>query len=196
MFTSVGRAVAVVACIAVSLGALQGCGGKRPEGGIQPPAVGAKAPELSLKKLDGAPVVLAELTKGGPVVLVELRGWVGYQCPICSEQFADLMAHAEQFKAAGAQVVVVYPGPAEHVDQKAKDFLDSAALPENMHFVLDPDLVFTKAWGLHWDALMETAYPASFVIDGTGTVTYAKVSDGHGGRASAQDVLDALAGKG
>jgi hypothetical protein len=44
-----------------------------------PPAVGDKARDFTAKRLDGRPVHLAELTKGGPVVMLMLRGWVGYQ---------------------------------------------------------------------------------------------------------------------
>ena len=44
-----------------------------------PPAVGEKARDFSLTDLDGKQVTLTGLTKTGPVVLVVLRGWPGYQ---------------------------------------------------------------------------------------------------------------------
>jgi len=156
------------------------------------PAVGAKAPALSLSTLDGKTVDIAELEKSGPVVFVQLRGWVTYQCPLCTKQVGDLVSRAEDFKAAGVQVVLSYPGPAEGLDAHAKEFIANAGLPEGYHFVLDPDLAAVKAWGLHWDAPKETAYPATFVIDQANTVRYANISTGHGGRAAAGDVLDAV----
>lgn len=54
---------------------------------------------------------LSELTKTGPVVLVVLRGYPGYQCPICTRQVADLRRNADEFAKLGAKVVLVYPGP-------------------------------------------------------------------------------------
>ncbi len=41
-------------------------------------------------------------------------------------------------------------------------------------------------------SLGETAYPAAFVVDGSGKVRFAKVSRTHGGRAAAAEVLEAL----
>ena len=47
------------------------------------PKLGEKAPPFSLLDLDGQRITLdGELTHG-PVVLVLLRGWPGYQCPCC-----------------------------------------------------------------------------------------------------------------
>src|SRR5678815_2627008 len=47
------------------------------------PGVREKAPDFSLKTLDDQTVELAKLTPQGPVVVIMLRGWVGYQCPVC-----------------------------------------------------------------------------------------------------------------
>ena len=58
--------------------------------------------------------------------------------------------------------------------------------------VLDPDQKFVTAAGLRWEALNETAYPSTFIVDGDGKVTFRKVSKSHGDRAEAADVLKAL----
>jgi alkyl hydroperoxide reductase subunit AhpC len=50
----------------------------------------------------------------------------------------------------------------------------------------------TAAWGLRWDEEGETAYPSAFVLDANGTVTFAKVSNSHGGRASSEEILATL----
>jgi peroxiredoxin len=92
----------------------------------------------------------------------------------------------------GARVVWVYPGPSDSLQQHAREFLASRALPSNFRIATDPDYVFTNAYGLRWDAPQETAYPATFVIDRGGTVRFAQISAGHDGRASAIDVLKAL----
>jgi peroxiredoxin len=156
------------------------------------PKLGEQAPPFSLLDLDGQRVTLdGELTHG-PLVVVLLRGWPGYQCPFCTRQFADFLGHASAFEAAGARVVWVYPGPSDSVQQHAREFLASRALPSAFRITTDPDYVFTNAYGLRWDAPQETAYPATFVIDRRATVRFAQISVGHDGRAPATDVLKAL----
>jgi peroxiredoxin len=157
------------------------------------PQSGDRAPELALDSLDGNTVRLSELSKAGPVVVVQLRGWVGYQCPICTRQVADFRAHAEALRKADATVVLVYPGSPDGLKQHAEDFIAGKGLPDNFRFVIDPGLKFVDAWGLRWNKKGETAYPATFVVDRKGVVRFAKVSHSHGDRATAKEVLAALA---
>src|SRR4029453_18544008 len=156
------------------------------------PKLGEKAPPFSLLDLCGRRVTLEGELTHGPVVLVLLRGWPGYQCPFCTRQFADFLGHAAAFEAAGARVGWVYPGPSDSVQQHAREFLASRAMPSAFRITTDPDYVFTNAYGLRWDAPQETAYPATFVIDRGATVRFAQISVGHDGRALATDVLKAL----
>ena len=44
-----------------------------------PPAVGEAARDFTLSRIDGKPITLSALAKEGPVVVLMLRGWVGYQ---------------------------------------------------------------------------------------------------------------------
>ncbi len=44
-----------------------------------PPAVGEEARDFTLTRIDGRPIALSVLTQQGPVVVLMLRGWVGYQ---------------------------------------------------------------------------------------------------------------------
>ena len=156
------------------------------------PKLGEKAPPFSLLDLDGRRVTLEGELTHGPAVLVLLRGWPGYQCPFCTRQFADFLGHASAFEAAGARVVWVYPGPSDSVQQHAREFLASRALPAAFRITTDPDYVFTNVYGLRWDAPQETAYPATFVIDRGAIVRFAQISVGHDGRALATDVIKAL----
>lgn len=157
-----------------------------------PPAVGDAAPALELAALDGETVKLSELTDEGPVVLLVLRGFPGYQCPLCRKQTVAFMRQAEAFREAGASVVMVYPGDVNDLSVKALEFLGNQKLPAGFQMVLDPDYKFTNAWGLRWDAPKETAYPSTFVIGKDGKVAYAKVSKSHGGRTNPDEVLKAL----
>ncbi len=158
----------------------------------KPPREGYKPPDFTLKTLNDEPFSLYDQLKKTSVVLVVLRGYPGYQCPICMVQVGDLVKHAEELAGANAHVVLVYPGPAENLDEKAKEFLKNRQLPENFTFVIDPDYEFTNAYGLRWDAPRETAYPSTFVIDRQGTTRLAVISKTHGGRAKTTDVIKAL----
>jgi peroxiredoxin len=155
-------------------------------------AVGAEATDFVLESLGGRSVRLFDQTKQGPVVLVVLRGWPGYQCPICTRQVADLMSHEKQFADAGAQVLLVYPGPSDQLKAHANEFVDPTTMPENFHFLIDPDYKFTNAYGLRWNAPRETAYPSTFVIDNKKIIRLAKVSRNHGDRVTATEILKAL----
>ena len=86
----------------------------------------------------------------------------------------------------------MYPGPTEDVQKRAGEFAAGKAFPSNFRFVLDPNYVFTVAYGLRWDAPQESAYPSTFVIDRRGVVRYVLVSKVHGGRSTAADVLAEL----
>ena len=161
-------------------------------GGIMP-KVGDKASDFTLAALDGSDVKLSTELAHGPVVLVMLRGWPGYQCPFCTRQFGDFLGHAKDLEASGARVIFVYPGPADQVKQRAEEFTANKDMPSNFRFLVDPAYVFTVAYGLRWDAPQETSYPSTFVIDRTATIRFAQISKAHDGRALATDVLKALA---
>ena len=161
----------------------------QPAAASLPPRVDEKAPDFTLTTLDRKPVQLSKQLADGPVVLVVLRGWPGYQCPICTRQVGEFITRAEQLKAAKARVILVYPGPADHLMDHAQEFVSGKDLPANFSFVIDPDFKFTVHYGLRWDAPRETAYPSTFVFDRKGVVRFVNVSKTHGDRASAKEVL-------
>ena len=154
--------------------------------------MGDKAPGFELEALAGGKVKLDKLLKKGPVVLVVLRGYPGYQCPFCSLQAHELIGHAKQFADAKAEVVLVYPGPSDNLKEHAEEFAKDKDIPANFMVVLDPDFAFTNEYGLRWDAPHETAYPSTFVIDRKGKVRFAKISKTHGDRAQSDEILKVL----
>ncbi len=156
------------------------------------PAVGETAPAVELKTLTDEPVSLAALSAKQPVVVMFLRGYPGYQCPLCSRQVGSFLTDGDDIKAAGAQVVFIYPGAAEKLKEYATEFVHGKKLPEHFNLVVDPDFVATNAWNLRWDEKNETAYPATFVVDTGGVVRFAKVSTGHGDRSTPEQVLEAI----
>ena len=177
-------AVILTAAIAV------GCSAAEPL-----PKIGEEAKDFELKAIGGEKTKLSKLSESGPVVLVVLRGYPGYQCPICTKQFAELRGKADELKKAGAQVVLIYPGPAEGLNEKAGEFVKGKDYPAHFTILLDPDYAFSILYGLRWNAKNETAYPSTFVIDSKGKIAYSKVSKTHGDRAKMEDVLKALSAK-
>src|SRR5260370_18947000 len=157
-----------------------------------PPTVGEKAPDFTLSTLEGKNVRLSDVMSKGPVVLVVLRGYPGYQCPYCNRQVQDFIQKSQGFADAGARVVLVCPRPPQNLDAKANEFLADKRLPNNFDLVLDPGYEFTNSYGLRWDAPHETAYPSTFLIDRQGVVFFSKIVKEHAGRTTAAEILDAM----
>lgn len=156
-----------------------------------PPKVGEIAPDFTLKTLDDTSLRLSELTSKSNVVLIVLRGWPGYQCPICERQVQEFIQAAPKFTEAGAQVLFVYPGPAADLKAHAEEFktMKGKQWPGEFLYALDPDYSMVNTYDLRWDAPNETAYPSTIVIDKTRTVRFVKISHSHGDRTKAADVI-------
>jgi peroxiredoxin len=170
---------------------------KPPSAGQSPsaaavPKVGDKAADHALEDVDGKTVRFSEQLKAGPLVVVVLRGWPGYQCPFCTKQVADLLAHARDFESAGAGVMLVYPGPADGLRTHAAEFRKDREFPPQFRLLVDPDYHFAVSHGLRWDAPNETVYPATFVLDRQGVVRFVRVSHEHGGRVAAKEIIEVL----
>jgi thioredoxin-dependent peroxiredoxin len=157
-----------------------------------PPLVGEKAPDFALSTPEGKSVRFSELVAKGPVVLVVLRGYPGYQCPYCNRQVQDFIQKSQGFADAGAHVVLIYPGPPQDLGARANEFLADKKLPGNFDLLVDPGYTFTNLYGLRWDAAQETAYPSTFLVDQQGVVFFSKIVKEHGGRTTAAEILDAM----
>ena len=159
---------------------------------LHPPKIGDTIKDYKFRTIAGKELKLADAANKGPVVLIVLRGFPGYQCPICTKQVADLRKHAGDFKELGASVVLVYPGAADKLTDHAKQFLKDAKLPVPLVLVTDSDYKFIGLHNLRWNMAGETAYPSTFVLDTDHKVHFAKVSKSHGDRAKADEVLEVL----
>lgn len=156
------------------------------------PQLGDLAPQFTLRTLDQQAVSLKDAAATSPVLLVVLRGWPGYQCPMCTKQVHDYVEHAGDFKKSGVKVVMVYPGPAEELTKHAEEFLSDKQWPSEFTLVIDPDYAFTNQFGLRWDAPKETAYPSTFLIGSDLKVRFVHVSHSHGDRVNAASALQAI----
>ncbi len=157
------------------------------------PAVGELVPDFDLAVVGGDETLsLKKQLDEGPVVVVVLRGYPGYQCPLCSKQVGAIANRAKAIAENASKVILVYPGPSESLEDHAAEFMGPRTLPDPIVMVRDPDMKMVDAWGLRWTAPRETAYPATFVIDGSGKVVWKTVSDNHGGRSSVDDIVKAL----
>ncbi|WP_303920758.1 peroxiredoxin family protein [Draconibacterium sediminis] len=153
---------------------------------------GDKIIDFTAQLIDGSEVPINKLYNESPLVLIVLRGWPEYQCPVCTRQVGEFVSEADQFKKYGAKILMIYPGPSEVLQEKAEEFAEDFTFPEGFYFALDQNYSMINKYGLRWDAPKETAYPSTFVVDKAGKVRFAKVSSSHGGRADVEEVVAAL----
>lgn len=178
---------------ALAAGAAHAASDDQPGPRDKPLAAGETAPVVTLPRYGSdEPVDLAKVFEEGPTVLVMLRGYPGYQCPLCSRQVGEYVKAAEKLTEAGVRVVLVYPGGVGNLAQRAEEFLNEVKLPAPITMALDPEYKLTNAYGLRWDAPRETAYPSTFIVGPDRQVSFAKVSKTHGGRVPVAQVLKQL----
>lgn len=156
------------------------------------PVVGSKAPDFSLSSVSGRTFRLSDVRGKGPAVLVVLRGFLGYQCPLCNRQVQEFIQKSSSFAERRARVVMVYPGPPQDLGAKAAEFMAGKTFPDSFDLLLDPGYEFTNLYGLRWDAPNETAYPSTFLIDAQGVIFFSKSAKSHGGRTASSEILDLL----
>ncbi len=160
---------------------------------VEPPNKGDLAPDFKLPVVgEDKYVSLQELNQSGPIVLVVLRGFPGYQCPLCTQQVGTLRNRVKALGEVTKHVVLIYPGPADSLEKHAEQFMGSNALPEPLMMVRDPEMKMITSYGLRWVEPNETSYPATFVLDKHGRVAWSKISDSHAGRSNAQEIIDQL----
>lgn len=137
-----------------------------------------------------------DLTKyhGQRVVLVVLRGLAksegGAFCPSCLVQVGGLSANREEFTKRNAEVLVVFPGPADRVGE----FLRTAKRqtpgePDwTFRLLLDQDCSACTRLGIRDDL----AKPSTYILDSRGNVVYAYVGATSTDRPSVKALLTHL----
>jgi peroxiredoxin len=124
-----------------------------------------------------------------PVVVVVMRGFSGQVCIYCASQTAAIANAYQRFTAAGADVVVVYPGPTEAVPAFIQAVQSLRQKPAPMPIGLDVSLLLVRSLGIE----ANLAKPTSLILDRNGIVRYAYVGANMADRPSVEDLLKALA---
>ena len=149
--------------------------------------------ELVFLDANGSRVALESYIGKKHVVLVFTEGFAGGMlCPFCKTQTSRLVANYENFQQLDAEVLVVYPGARDHLDE----FIAAATKTERREvaqvpfpLVLDEDL---SAVGF-FNIVSNLAHPSTFIIDKQGNVRMAYVgADMTADRPSIAAMLDVL----
>jgi peroxiredoxin len=149
------------------------------------------ADDLDLKFVDtsGKPVDLKQFRGKKNVVLVVTRGYSGSVCTYCSAQTSRLINNYPEFTRREAEVLVVFPGPGDHV----QDFIKSAQSqaknnPVPFPILLDDDFHAVDRLGIRSDL----AKPSTYILDKQGQVRFAYVGTTISDRPSLKAILQQL----
>ncbi|MEM9659037.1 MAG: redoxin domain-containing protein, partial [Planctomycetota bacterium] len=123
---------------------------------------------------EGRRVALEDYLGRKNVVLVFTEGFAGMLCPFCKTQTSRLVANYERFAEVDTEVLVVYPGARDHLDEfvAAAQTTDKAQV-EGVPFpiLLDEDFGATDFFNIR----SNLAHPSTFIIDKQGNVRLAYV---------------------
>ncbi|KAG7338505.1 alkyl hydroperoxide reductase [Nitzschia inconspicua] len=172
------------------------------EGALQP---GSKAPDFEMEDQDGEMVILRELLKKGPVVLVFYRGkW----CPHCNRHIMAMQEYLSKFEAKGASMVCVSPMLPDGTHYLAtkrslnfpicSDVGNVLARKYNITFEIQPFFRDSMVrWGedipLHnGDDTWEVPLPATYVIDTDGRLLWSFIDNDPAIRADPEEILHAI----
>jgi peroxiredoxin len=151
-----------------------------------------KVSELVFAVKDGNEIRLADLVGKKNLILVFTEGFNGMLCPFCKTQTSRLVANYEKFKQRDCEIIVVYPGPKDHLEE----FVEAARTTEKKQvdkvpfpIVLDKDFAATNYFDIH----SMHAHPSTYLIDKQGSVKFAYVgADMTADRPSVKALLDRL----
>ncbi len=145
--------------------------------------------DLAFLNLEGQKVDLQSFRGKKNVVLVITRGYPGTLCPFCLTQASRLIKNYPEFERREAEVVVVFPGPKEHVYEFSQSSqADAAASKFPFPLVLDEDMKVVDRLGIRGNL----AKPSTFILDKEGRVRFAYVGTSTADRPSVKSMLAQL----
>ena len=148
-----------------------------------------EALDLAFVDGNGKTIDLREYRGKKNVVLVVTRGYPGYICPNCSAQTSRLISNYPEFVKRDAEVLVVFPGPTDHL-QQFRERTQSEAGKKSVPFpiLLDKDFHAVDQLKIRGDL----AKPATYIVDKQGDVRFAYVGSNTSDRPSLKAMLDQL----
>jgi peroxiredoxin len=153
--------------------------------------LGEPAPDFELPSLAGEKVRLRDFVGKKAVVLVF---FYGDTCPVCHMQLGQLRSRLGDIEALGAQVIAIDP----HEAYSARFFLKGIG-PEasDLHYplLLDPAHVVSATYGVAFQNRVHTELsnrPATFVIDRSGVIRYARRAATFSDRPTPDEILSEL----
>lgn len=125
---------------------------------VEPPE---KISELVFKDKNGTNLAMKDYLGEKNVVLVFTEGFNGMLCAYCQTQTSRLIANYDKFKELDTEILVVYPGKRDHLDE----FIEAALKTEKKEvdevpfpIVLDEDFTATDFFDIH----SMHAHPSTF----------------------------------
>jgi antitoxin component YwqK of YwqJK toxin-antitoxin module/peroxiredoxin len=149
--------------------------------------LGKRLPQNRFLSSTGSVIDLTRL--GKPVVVCVMRGFSGQVCIYCATQTAAIANNYRRFTDAGAEVVIIYPGPTEAVPAFVQAVQSLRKDPPPMPIGLDVSLLLVRGLGVEENL----AKPTSLILDRDGNVAYSYVGASMSDRPSVEDLLKALA---
>ncbi|HEX3352262.1 MAG TPA: peroxiredoxin-like family protein [Terriglobales bacterium] len=165
-------------------------------------AVGAKAPAFELSDQAGKAISSADLLSKGPLVITFFRGrW----CPFCVGQLEAMNLILPQIEHAGAALLAISPQTVQQsffmVDQHKLGFplLSDAGNQVARRFGLvyrvpdEQQAIYRRAFinlpFANGDDSWELPIPATFILDGDGTVLYAAANEDYTERPEPGEII-------
>lgn len=147
--------------------------------------------ELTFADTQGNQVQLKDYFGKKNVVLVITRGFSGQLCPFCRTQSSRLVANYEEFAKRDAEILLVYPGGSDHLEE----FVEAAKVSEKKEvdqipfpILLDSDLKAVN----YLEIAADLAFPSTYILDKEGNVRFAYVGEEINDRPSVKAMLDQL----
>jgi peroxiredoxin len=171
--------------------------------------INSKAPDFKAKDQNGNDVVLKDLRKKGPVIIVFYRG---YWCPYCNKELQRLQDSLESINKKGAQLIAVTP---ERQDGIAKTIEKTKV---SYSIISDEELKIMRAYKVAFQVDEKTLarykmanidlaannghkpnavylpVPAVYIINKDGEVAYRFFDADYKNQASVPEILNNLAG--
>ena len=187
------------------ISALQLQAQEKPEGLF----INSKAPDFKGKDQNGNEVVLKDLRKKGPVVIIFYRG---YWCPYCNKELQKLEDSLQLIKEKGAQLIAITPEKQEGITKTVER--TKATYP----IITDDELKIMKAYDVAYQVDTKTIerykmasidlaanngqkpeavylpVPAVYIIGKDGEIKYRFFEEDYKKQAAVKDILSNLVG--